>query len=98
MLQRASIDLAGAAAVLNDCRNYFKDLRSNADAHWEALLQESVNCAKEHDASCDFPVQILKKRKSRRDEGREEVECLAGKRRCKEETVIVADAVNQSLC
>jgi len=31
MLQGASIELAGAAAVLNDSRKQFEDLRSNAD-------------------------------------------------------------------
>jgi len=46
ILQGASIDLAGAAAVLNDCRKQFEDLRSNADLHWEALLQETLNFAK----------------------------------------------------
>ena len=45
MLQGASIDLASAAAVLNDCRKQFEDLRSNADLHWEALLQETLNFA-----------------------------------------------------
>ena len=45
MLQGASIGLAGAAAVLNDCRKQFEDLRSNADLQWEALLQETLNFA-----------------------------------------------------
>ena len=45
MLQGASIDSAGATAVLNDCRKQFEDLRSNADLHWEALLQETLNFA-----------------------------------------------------
>jgi len=68
-------------------------LRSNAGAHWEALLQET-NFAKGHDVPCDFPVERPKKRKRRCDESREEGECLDGKERCKANAVM---PVNQQM-
>jgi len=94
-LQAISIDLASAAALLDDCKKRFEEMRLHADSVWDKLYKESVEFAVQHGVSEEFPEERRRKKKRHTSEEASD-ECLVGKDRFKVDTfLVVLDEVSQ---
>lgn len=97
LLQGATIDLAAAAAVLQDCKKEFRRLRQNADSEWQRICAESTKFASKHGVKTEFPEQ--RQQQIKRVHGdKVPDESLSGPMRVKVETFItVLDEVSQQI-
>lgn len=97
VLQGITIDLAGAAALLSDCRNQFDKLRADADGTWKVLYQKSIDFALAHGVPTEFPAERLKRKKKMAGEQAAD-ESLRGAEHLKVNTFIaILDEVIQQL-
>jgi hypothetical protein len=54
ILQLASVDVAAAVVLLEDCVHQFVSLRKNADSMWKTICDLSMSFASEHGVSTEF--------------------------------------------
>jgi hypothetical protein len=98
LLQGASIDLASAVVLPEDCIEQFANFRNDADSAWKTVYDRAILFATSHGLHTEFPSERRRAKKKMSGEMAGD-DCLTGLARFKADTfIVVLDEAYQQMC